>query len=135
MELPKDITNFKVVSHKELPGGLITRIYKHLPSSILFQIIEKGTFQLGFSELEEEALRDSLFNSNDDDSEAGLAFLESLNAFRPLTRVTIEPFLLAQNPLTQSQIEALLGEIHSTRSFLIRKDVFQKRFRNRLLSP
>ncbi len=39
-----------------------------------------------------------------------MEFLESLSAFRPVTEVTVAPFLLMPEPLTQTQLVELLGD-------------------------
>jgi formylglycine-generating enzyme required for sulfatase activity len=101
MKLPSD---FEIMA----PGQTAQRV-RHVPTSIVFQLIPGGTVRRGFSEQEEEALRDALFDSGDDDSEAGLGFLDSLGALRPVAEVTIAPFLLALEPLTQSELVAMLG--------------------------
>jgi hypothetical protein len=110
MHPPEEITNFTVVSHKKLPGGRVTAIYEHIPTSIVFQYVHGGAFQKGFSGEEEEVLRDHLSLVNDADSEAGLFFLESPDAFRPVTMESIAPFLLAESPLTHKQVRDLLGD-------------------------
>ncbi len=110
MNPPGEIPGFETVSRKKLPGGRKTAAYLHLTTSIIFQFVREGKFQRGFSGEEEEALRDYLSLENNLDSEAGLLFLESLDAFRPVTIVPIESFLLAVHPLTHTQIRDLLGE-------------------------
>jgi len=102
MKLPSD---FEVM----VPGGQTAQRVRHVPTSIVYQLIPGGSVRCGFSEQEEEALRDALLDSGDDDSEAGLGFLDSLGALRPVAEVTIAPFLLAPEPLTQSQLVAILG--------------------------
>ncbi|MBW2456204.1 MAG: hypothetical protein JRI68_16920 [Deltaproteobacteria bacterium] len=110
LELPTAIPDFEVASDERLPGGLTTRSYRHVPTSILFRLIPGGTLRRGFSDEEEEALRDVLSDAGDGDAEAGLAFLDSLDELRPVAEVTLPPFLLAPEPLTQSQLMAMLGD-------------------------
>ena len=108
MERPDDIADFVLVSQEQLPCGLTTWSYRHVPTSILFRLIPGGTVQRGFSEQEEAALRDALARNDDEDSEAGLSFLESMDELRPVREVTIAPFLLAPEPLTESQLVELM---------------------------
>lgn len=104
MARPSDIPNFEIVSEEGT-----ARIYRHVPTSILFQLVPGGTLRRGFSEQEEEALRNALSDGDDQDTEAGLDFLTSANDLRPASEVTIAPFLLALEPLTTPHVVAMLG--------------------------
>ena len=96
--------NFEVMS-----GQGSTRTYRHVATSILFRLVPGGTLYRGLSEQEVDALRTALSGGDDQDTEACLDFLSMAHELRPVREVTVAPFLLAPEPLTRPQIEALLG--------------------------
>jgi len=100
----EDIAGFEFVPDE--PGG---RIYRHVATSIPFQLLPGGTLRRGLSEAEEAALRGALEVVVDDDAAAGLDFLDGAALLRPASEVTLAPFLLTPRPLDTAQLAALLG--------------------------
>jgi len=100
----QDIPGFEVVSEEGAP-----RIYRHVATSIDFRPIPGGVLQRGLSEDEEEALRAALSEGDDEDAAEGLEFLTFASELRPVHEVTVAPFLLAPEPLSQPKLLELLG--------------------------
>ena len=104
MALPLDIAGFEPI-----PADPTGQIHRHISTSILFRLIPGGNGVHGLSGPEEHALRATLEDRDDEDAEAGLAFLESASVHRPATEWTVAPFLIAAEPLDTAQLAALLG--------------------------
>ncbi|MEY9875343.1 formylglycine-generating enzyme required for sulfatase activity [Streptacidiphilus sp. MAP12-33] len=76
--------------------------WRHVASGVVFREVPGGTFLMGLSDAEADALRaierDGGF---DEDPEP---FLAAADTARPVRRVRVEPFLLARHPLTVDQV-------------------------------
>jgi TPR repeat protein len=126
---------FSVVGIKlfdDLPVGQLV----HQPSDVTFHLIPGGSFAMGFSDEEADRLRLAFDRSGYQFSNAGAMtatftsaegvtetkqyeghderpiiadFLEDLRRLRPVTTVTVPPFLCAARPLDPAQLAALLG--------------------------
>ena len=76
-----------------------SRDYRHIASGLMFTLFDGGEFDCGMSEAEEDLLREHASRDGHDDLYS--SFLsESLRNARPIRRIRLSPFLIANFPLT-----------------------------------
>ncbi|MEV8086353.1 formylglycine-generating enzyme family protein [Streptomyces nigra] len=82
--------------------------WRHIPSGVIFRAVPGGTFRMGLSDAELDAVRAiERADGADDDLEA--FFIGAVRA-RPVREVRVEPFLIARHPLTVTQARHWLPE-------------------------
>ncbi|MZF85110.1 SUMF1/EgtB/PvdO family nonheme iron enzyme [Streptomyces sp. SID5643] len=82
--------------------------WRHVPSGVVFRAVPGGTFRMGLSDAELEAVRAiERADGADDDLEA---FFAGATRARPVREVQVEPFLIARHPLTVAQVRHWLPE-------------------------
>jgi hypothetical protein len=94
------------------PDGWLTFTLRHRATGIFFRLVPGGSFERGFSDAEERALREELDRADDydEDAAAGLSFLDDLARLaRPVATVRVPPFLLSPEPLDKPALAKLLG--------------------------
>jgi hypothetical protein len=95
--------------HRSLPIATL----RQTATSILFNLIPGGTYTMGFSERQEQALWDAVeqgkASGDIDDLYAAEDILLDSGAMRPAHRVHVAPFLLARFPLWVEQAACILG--------------------------
>jgi formylglycine-generating enzyme required for sulfatase activity len=76
--------------------------WRHAPSGVVFREVPGGTFRMGFSDAELEAVRAiERRGQAEDDLEP---FFEGASDAQPVREVRVEPFLIARHPLTVAQV-------------------------------
>lgn len=75
--------------------------WRHIPSGVVFRAVPGGTFLMGLSDAELDAVRAIERADGADDSLE--AFFASAVQARPVREVRVEPFLIARHPLTVAQ--------------------------------
>ncbi|MFB7075301.1 formylglycine-generating enzyme family protein, partial [Streptomyces sp. NPDC056290] len=82
--------------------------WRHTPSGVVFRAVPGGTFRMGLSDAELDAVRAiERGDGADDDLDV---FFTSADRARPVREVRIEPFLIARHPLTVAQVRHWLPE-------------------------
>ncbi|MFE9938159.1 formylglycine-generating enzyme family protein [Streptomyces hirsutus] len=82
--------------------------WRHTPSGVVFRAVPGGTFRMGLSDAELDAVRAiERADGADDDLEA---FFAGAVRARPVREVRVEPFLIARHPLTVAQVRHWLPE-------------------------
>ncbi|MER6407169.1 SUMF1/EgtB/PvdO family nonheme iron enzyme [Streptomyces viridosporus] len=82
--------------------------WRHTPSGVVFRAVPGGTFRMGLSDAELDAVRAiERAEGADDDLEA---FFAGAVRARPVREVRVEPFLIARHPLTVAQVRHWLPE-------------------------
>ncbi|MGW4820291.1 formylglycine-generating enzyme family protein [Streptomyces sp. NPDC004227] len=82
--------------------------WRHTPSGVVFRAVPGGTFRMGLSDAELDAVRAiERADGADDDLEA---FFAGAVRTRPVREVRVEPFLIARHPLTVAQVRHWLPE-------------------------
>lgn len=93
------------------PMANLTRVradlWRHDPSGVTFRPVPGGTFRMGLSTREENALRAIAEDAGDPDLDLALA---DLHTMRPVRAVTVAPFLMARHPLTIAQVRFWLPD-------------------------
>lgn len=103
--------DFDLDAESQVPAGWLTFALKHRATGLLFQLVPGGRFDHGFTEGEEQALREELESAGDPDAEAGLSHLDGLAAVaRPVVTTRVPAFLLATAPLGEPEIASLIGQ-------------------------
>ncbi|MFI6258287.1 formylglycine-generating enzyme family protein [Micromonospora zamorensis] len=82
--------------------------WRHIPSGVVFREVPGGTFQMGLSEAELDAVRAIERSGGVEDTIE--PFLTSARNAQPVREVRVEPFLLARHPLTVAQVQHWLPE-------------------------
>ncbi|MFF5961559.1 formylglycine-generating enzyme family protein [Streptomyces luteogriseus] len=75
--------------------------WRHTPSGVVFRAVPGGTFLMGLSDAELDAVR-AIERSDGADDDLGSFFAGAVQA-RPVREVRVEPFLIARHPLTVAQ--------------------------------
>ncbi|MFJ4538689.1 formylglycine-generating enzyme family protein [Streptomyces tibetensis] len=75
--------------------------WRHIPSGVVFRAVPGGTFRMGLSDAELDAVRAIERADGADDDLA--AFFAGADEARPVREVRVEPFLIARHPLTVAQ--------------------------------
>ena len=75
--------------------------WRHTPSGVVFRAVPGGTFLMGLSDAELDAVR-AIERSDGADDDLGSFFAGAVEA-RPVREVRVEPFLIARHPLTVAQ--------------------------------
>lgn len=118
---------FELLGLEAHAGGPELAVLRHSPSGVRFTLIPGGSFLMGLSEDDEQALREVIREEarpwyEDDLSEEDFAamdeaemgesgyVLQSAEAMRPTREVQIAPFLLARSPLTIAQARTWVPE-------------------------
>ncbi len=82
--------------------------WRHTPSGVVFRAVPGGTFRMGLSDAELDAVRAI---ERDDGADDDLdAFFTGADHARPVREVRVEPFLIARHPLTVAQVRHWLPE-------------------------
>lgn len=82
--------------------------WRHIPSGVVFREVPGGTFRMGLSDAELDAVRAiERAGGAEDDLEV---FFASAGQARPVREVRVEPFLIARHPLTVAQVRHWLPE-------------------------
>ncbi|MGW0927493.1 formylglycine-generating enzyme family protein [Streptomyces sp. NPDC002644] len=76
--------------------------WRHLPSGVVFRAVPGGTFRMGLSDAELDAVR-AIDEAGGADEDLG-SFFAAADQARPVRDVRVEPFLIARHPLTVAQI-------------------------------
>ncbi|MEW1683040.1 SUMF1/EgtB/PvdO family nonheme iron enzyme [Streptomyces sp. NPDC093594] len=82
--------------------------WRHIPSGVVFRAIPGGTFHMGLSDAELDAVRD-IEQADAADDDLGTFFAGAARA-RPVREVRVAPFLIARHPLTVAQARHWLPE-------------------------
>ncbi|MEV5436535.1 SUMF1/EgtB/PvdO family nonheme iron enzyme [Streptomyces sp. NPDC052682] len=82
--------------------------WRHTPSGVVFRAVPGGTFRMGLSDAELDAVRAIERAGGADDDLEG--FFAAAGQARPVREVRVEPFLLARHPLTVAQVRHWLPE-------------------------
>ncbi|MFI6017373.1 formylglycine-generating enzyme family protein [Streptomyces sp. NPDC051287] len=82
--------------------------WRHTPSGVVFRAVPGGTFRMGLSDAELDAVRaiERADGANDDLE----PFFAGADQARPVRDVRLEPFLIARHPLTVAQVRHWLPE-------------------------
>ncbi len=103
------LENFEVVGENNYCLKRPIRIISlgDMTTKIVFNLIPGGTFTMGFSQAEEQALKALSVQMQDDEPEAAVWINNLLGRgnWHPVHQVRIAPFLLARFPLTWTQTE------------------------------
>ncbi|MGI5238699.1 formylglycine-generating enzyme family protein [Dactylosporangium sp. CA-139066] len=91
---------------EEVVSGLPA--WRHIASGVLFRAVPSGTFHMGLSEAELEAVRAIERSGGVEDTLE--PFFASAGDAQPVREVRIEPFLIARHPLTVAQVRHWLPE-------------------------
>lgn len=85
--------------------------WRHTPSGVVFRTVPGGTFRMGLSDAELDAVRaiDATDGPGGADDDLG-AFFGDTERARPVREVRVEPFLIARHPLTVAQVRHWLPE-------------------------
>ncbi|MFI8892115.1 formylglycine-generating enzyme family protein [Streptomyces paradoxus] len=82
--------------------------WRHVPSGVVFRAVPGGTFRMGLSDAELDAVRAiERADGADDNLES---FFAGADRARPVREVRVEPFLIARHPLTVAQVRHWLPE-------------------------
>lgn len=90
-------------------------VLRHRPTEILFSLIPGGSFEMGMSPEEEQAIVDARPDDDDDadrddfNQEYDL-LLSEMGTMRPLHSVRLPPFLIAQRPLNVAQARRFIDD-------------------------
>ena len=76
--------------------------WRHTPSGVVFREIPAGTFRMGFSDAELDAVRAIERRGEAEDDLT--PFFEGAEEARPVRDVRVESFLIARHPLTVAQV-------------------------------
>ncbi len=82
--------------------------WRHIPSGVVFRKVPGGTFRMGLSNAELDAVRAIERSGGVEDTIE--PFLASAGDAQPVREVRVEPFLLARHPLTVAQVRHWLPE-------------------------
>ncbi|MFM9698960.1 formylglycine-generating enzyme family protein [Streptomyces europaeiscabiei] len=82
--------------------------WRHTPSGVVFRAVPGGTFLMGLSDAELDAVR-AIERSDGADDDLEAFFAGAVHA-RPVREVRVEPFLIARHPLTVAQARHWLPE-------------------------
>ncbi|GAA0927334.1 hypothetical protein GCM10009549_49380 [Streptomyces thermoalcalitolerans] len=82
--------------------------WRHIPSGVVFRAVPGGTFRMGLSDAELDAVR-AIERAGGADDDLGAFFAGAARA-RPVREVRVEPFLIARHPLTVAQVRHWLPE-------------------------
>ncbi|CAL9433445.1 hypothetical protein SUDANB108_02098 [Streptomyces sp. enrichment culture] len=82
--------------------------WRHTPSDVVFRAVPGGTFLMGLSDAELEAVR-AIERAGGADDDLAAFFAGAVRA-RPVREVRVEPFLIARHPLTVAQARHWLPE-------------------------
>lgn len=103
------LEGFEVVSENnyclERPIRIIS--LRDMKTKIVFNLIPGGTFTMGFSQVEKQALRELTVQLQEEEPEAAALANKFINEcnWHPIRQVKIAPFLLARFPLAWKQAE------------------------------
>lgn len=111
MPLHVSVQNPSFIRHARLlPSGSMWALetaagrpaWRHTPSGVLFRVVPGGTFRMGLSDTELDAIRAiERADGAGDDLEP---FFAGAAQARPVRDVRVEPFLIARHPLTVAQV-------------------------------
>ena len=76
--------------------------WRHAPSGVVFRKVPGGTFRMGLSDEELDAVRAIERSGGVEDTIA--PFLANASVAQPVREVRVEPFLIARHPLTVTQV-------------------------------
>jgi formylglycine-generating enzyme required for sulfatase activity len=82
--------------------------WRHLPSGVVFRAVPGGTFRMGLSDAELDAVR-AIERAGGADGDLEPFFAGAARA-RPVREVRVGPFLIARHPLTVAQVRHWLPE-------------------------
>ncbi|MET8575319.1 SUMF1/EgtB/PvdO family nonheme iron enzyme [Streptomyces sp. NPDC005012] len=82
--------------------------WRHIPSGVIFRAVPGGTFRMGLSDAELDAVR-AIDEAGGAEEDLGF-FLAGADQARPVRDVRVEPFLIARHPLTVEQVRHWLPE-------------------------
>jgi hypothetical protein len=108
------LPDFEYVGLRAYAGtDLEIAVYRHLATSQRFSLIPGGSFEMGMSPEEEQAIVDARPDVVDDEDNFIQEFdllLSEMATMRPLHDVTLQPFLLAQRVLDVGQVRRYIGD-------------------------
>lgn len=82
--------------------------WRHTPSGVVFRAVPGGTFRMGLSDAELDAVR-AIERAGGAEDGLGPFFAGAAQA-QPVREVRVEPFLIARHPLTVAQVQHWLPE-------------------------
>jgi len=82
--------------------------WRHQPSGVVFREVPAGTFRMGMSEAELDAVRQIEKRGEAEDTLD--PFFRDAQQWQPVRQVRIEPFLIARHPLTVAQVRHWLPD-------------------------
>ena len=82
--------------------------WRHTGSGVLFREVPAGTFRMGLSDAELDAVR-AIAERGEFEDDPG-PFLEEAAQWQPVREVRVEPFLIARHPLTVEQVRHWLPD-------------------------
>jgi len=108
------LPDFEYVGLRAYAGTVLEiAVYHHLATGQRFSLIPGGSFEMGMSPEEEQAIVDARPDVVDDEDNFIQEFdllLSEMATMRPLHDVTLPPFLLAQRVLDVGQVRRYLGD-------------------------
>jgi formylglycine-generating enzyme required for sulfatase activity len=88
-------------------------VFRHRATDLLFSLIPGGTFEMGLSPEEEQAVVDARPDDEDDEDDFNQEFdllLSEMSTLRPLHAVRVPPFLIAQRVLDVGQARRFIDD-------------------------
>jgi len=102
------LPDFEYIGMRTYAGtDLEIAVYRHVATDLRFSLIPGGSFEMGMSAEEEQAIVDARPDVVDDEDNFIQEFdllLSEMATMRPLHEVTLEPFLIAQRVLDVGQV-------------------------------
>ncbi|MDG4858607.1 SUMF1/EgtB/PvdO family nonheme iron enzyme [Streptomyces sp. T-3] len=86
--------------------------WRHSPSGVVFREVPGGTFRMGLSDAELDAVR-AIERADGAEDDLGAFFADAARA-QPVREVSVEPFLIARHPLTVAQVRYWLPEFEDS---------------------
>jgi formylglycine-generating enzyme required for sulfatase activity len=83
--------------------------WRHTASGVVFRAVPGGTFRMGLSDAELDAVR-AIESAGDVEDTLEPFYDHAVPAVRPVREVRVEPFLIARHPLTVAQVRHWLPE-------------------------
>jgi len=106
--------DFEYVGLRNYAGtDLEIAVLRHRATDLLFSVIPGGTFEMGLSPEEEQAIVDARPDDEDDEDDFNQEFdllLSEMGTLRPLHTVRVPPFLIAQRVLNVGQARRFIDD-------------------------
>jgi formylglycine-generating enzyme required for sulfatase activity len=82
--------------------------WRHTPSGVVFREVPAGTYRMGMSDAELDAVREIEKSGGAEDTLE--PFFREAQQWQPVREITVEPFLIARHPLTVAQVRHWLPD-------------------------